>query len=189
MSEENHKETEIDLSSFFLVLLKNKLIIIIFTSLVTIICIYNIYQKDSIYQAKAVIKIGKHLNTLLDDSTTLSIELIAVFMNKNEKNATIEKILPMYNQKEFIEIVSEAPSNELAKKEINKVVSYIQQKHNKIFEDILMTKKIQLNELERRVSFINANNAIIFEEQINYKLDVEIKFLKNKILELETEIK
>ncbi len=191
------QEDEIDLKELFLTLWKNRVFILLFTLIITILSIVYAYIKTPIFEAKAVVKIGQYIENnvekQIEDSGVLGAELNVLFIDllKNEKDkiTTIEKINPMKKQKEYLEIVSNSISNELATKEIDKVVVFIKEKHKKILDDVLKKKELEILELERKVSFINSNKLVSIQEEIDYKTNIEAKFLETRIIELEAEIK
>jgi len=169
-------EDEIDLRELFITLKKNKKIIFIVTTLVTLLAIVYVMIKTPIYEASTLVEIGNYkLNNnnnkiLLDNPAQLSKELTVIFvdMNKNKKDlkAKITKISIPKKSKSFIEINSEGYSNALATAEIKKVVEYIQQKHQKILNDVSERRKFEIETIERKIHNIKTKETKLLDKKI-----------------------
>ena len=189
---ENQKyieEDEIDLRELFKTIAKNKKFIFIFTAVVTIFAIIYAFVKTPVYEAKAVVKIGTYIdnnsNKEIEDTGKLAAELKVLFIkllkNVKDKDAEIKQISSMKKQKSFIEIISNSTSNDLAVKEIEKIIEYTQNKHQKIINEVLAKKKAELTSVERSIKFLKTNKLVSIDEEFSYKKDVEIPYIKENL--------
>ncbi|MEA2050816.1 MAG: Wzz/FepE/Etk N-terminal domain-containing protein [Campylobacterota bacterium] len=180
-----YAEDEIDLRELFQTIFKNKKFIIIFTSIITILSIVYVLLKTPIYEAKAIIKMGEYKldnnanSIVLDESSKLSQELNILFIDilENEKNriSWIENISTLKKEKAFLSLSSHAVSNELAIEELNKVVKYIQNKHQKILNDIKFKRETNIKNLNKKIDKIKNRELPIISKKINmYKNDIVI---------------
>jgi len=104
---------------------------------------------------------------------------------KNEKDRTswIEKVSTLKKQKEFLEIISQGETNDLASKELNKVVSHIQNKHQQILNDIKLKREITIKNINKKITKINNREIPTLAKKIkNYKKD--IKFYNKNLTKL-----
>jgi len=169
LTEQNYyQEDEIDLKELFKILWDKKNFIISITAIITILAGIYAFNKTPIYEATALIEIGNYNNinynnnnnnkVLVDSVPELVKKLNLLFIDllKNEKDrkATITSISTTKGVSGFLDIKSEASSNELAVNEINKVVSYIQNKHQTELENILNNRKSRITSLERQINTI-----------------------------------
>ena len=147
MQEKYLQEDEIDLRELFKTIWARRFFVIAFTLVVTVLAAVYAYTKTPIYEAKALVEIGEYkqnnpisgtgiTKTSIDDAAILEKKLTTLFvdMEKNLKDKTSEitSITLAKGLKNFLEIKSEAISNEEAKNEILKVLSLVQGEHEKI---------------------------------------------------------
>lgn len=198
MQEKYLQEDEIDLRELFKTIWAKKVFIIIFTLVVTILAAIYAYNKTPIYEAKALIEIGdyKTNNVTQDregrkiyssDSTKISIDEASVLekklttlfvdMEKNLKDRTSEvtSISVPKNLKNFLEIKSEAISNEEAKNGIIKVLNFVQNEHGKILDDVKKQKEMELKNFDLQISDIKTKSVALIDK----KLDNNLKTLEN----------
>ena len=177
---QNIQEDEIDLKELWNTLVKSKIFIIVFTSIITIIAIIWAMTRTPIYEAKTLVEIGNYKihntknnnnNKLsLDNSAQLAKKLNILFidMYKNQKNSIskIDSISISKGTKNFIDITSLSISNDLASKEILKVVDYIKSKHQKILDDIKQRRELEIKNIESKISNIQNKEIILFQNKI-----------------------
>ena len=177
---QNIQEDEIDLKELWNTLVKSKKFIIIFTSIITIIAIIWAMTRTPMYEAKTLVEIGNYKihntknnnnNKLsLDNSAQLAKKLNILFidMYKNQKNSIskIDSISISKGTKNFIDITSLSISNDLASKEILKVVDYIKSKHQKILDDIKQRRELEIKNIESKISNIQNKEIILFQNKI-----------------------
>ena len=178
------QEDEIDLRELFKIIWDKKIFIILFTIVVTVLAGIYAYSKTPIYEAKALIEIGEYKinNTsknFVDDSSNLEKKLSTLFvdMEKNLKDKTsqISNISIVKGLKNFLEIKSEATSNEDAKNEIIKVLNFVQNEHEKILDDVRKQKEMELRNIDLQISDIKLKSVALIDK----KIENNIKNLKS----------
>ena len=196
-------EDEIDLRELFNTIVNNKKIIFLGTFIITVFAIIYVYSKTPIYEVKALIEIGSYKidnnnnKIQIDNSSQLSRKLnilfIDIFKNEKDRISEITNISVPKKSKVFLSITAEAISNELAIDEINKVLSYVQNKHNISFDNIksskensikIIEKKLyNLKKIKKQISGDNVPPSVLLEI---LKLDERIDLLednKNNLVE------
>jgi hypothetical protein len=160
-------EDEIDLKELFQVIWNKKIFIIVFTLFITIVSGFYIYSKRPIYEVKSYIEIGFIDKERIEQPKILEQKLKVIFSVEdfNEELNSLEKgsvtsIKQMKSVDNFLEIRTEAFSNEKALEKNKKVLEYVQSLYNPKIEQY----KVILN-----------NNILDTQRDINYIKDVEIK--------------
>ena len=184
MQEKYLQEDEIDLRELFKTIWDKKVFIVIFTLVITILAAIYAYNKTPIYEAKALVEIGEYkLNSTtknsIDDATALEKKLTTIYvdMEKNLKDKTseISNIAIVKGLKNFLEIKSEATSNEDAKNEILKVLTFVQGEHEKILDDVKKQKEMELRNIDLQISDIKSRTVALIDK----KLENNVKNLEN----------
>ena len=174
------QEDEIDLKELFKTIWAKKIFIVIFTLVVTILAGFYAYSKTPIYEAKALLEIGEYKKNPVDDAVALEKKLSTIFidMEKNLKDKTsqISNISVVKGLKNFLEIKSESTSNEEAKNEILKVLTFVQNEHEKILDDVKKQKEMELRNIDLQISDIKSKSV----DLIDKKIENNIKNLKAK---------
>ena len=178
------EEDEIDLKELFKTIWAKKIFIVIFTLVVTILAGFYAYSKTPIYEAKALLEIGEYKinNTsknFVDDSSNLEKKLSTLFLdmekNLKDKTSQISNISVVKGLKNFLEIKSESTSNEEAKNEILKVLTFVQNEHEKILDDVKKQKEMELRNIDLQISDIKSKSVALIDK----KIENNIKNLKN----------
>lgn len=183
-------EDEIDLKELIKTVWNYKLFIIIFTGLVTILAIVYALIKTPIYEAKAIVKIGeykdvaKNSKVVIDDAnnlvTKLNVLYIDLYKNQNDRKQWIENISTLKKNKDFISIISQGLSNELAILEAQSVVSYIKEEHERTLSEVLENKQSELNQIDKQINKIKNINLVKLDEKMLYVKNVILKALDEK---------
>ena len=196
------QEDEIDLRELFLTLKKNKKIIFLVTTIVTLIALSYAFIKTPIYEAKAMVEIGnyKKLNNnnnnnnrvKLDNASQLSKKLNVIFvdMHKNDKNlkSKIVSISVPKKSKVFLEIKADAISNKLAKENILEVVKYIQKSHQEILDDVKKRREFEIENIDRKIKNIKNKETKLLDEKIKLQ-EVSLSEYKNQLQEIDRNLK
>lgn len=187
--EENNKcleEDEIDLRELFKTIWDKKVFIILFTLIITVLAGIFAYTKTPIYEAKVLIEIGEYktatknglgdgqvtqsMKVVIDDALQLEKKLNIIFIdilkNDNNKDSGITSITASKGMKNYLEIKSEAISNDNAKKEIEKVLFFIQENHTKILDDVKKQKELELRNIELQISDIKLRTVLMIDKKI-----------------------
>jgi len=182
LTEQNYyQEDEIDLKELFKILWDKKNFIISITAVITILAGIHAFNKTPIYEATTLIEIGNYKNNnnnnnnnnkVLVDSVPelvkkLNLLFIDLLKNEKDRKATITSISTTKGVSGFLDIKSEASSNELAVNEINKVVSYIQNKHQTIMDDVKNRRKLEIKNIQARIDNIKNKEVKLLIQKIN----------------------
>ena len=191
------EEDEIDLKELFKTIWAKKIFIVIFTLVVTILAGFYAYSKTPIYEAKALLEIGEYKinNTTknsVDDASTLEKKLSTLFvdMEKNLKDKTseISNISVVKGLKNFLEIKSESTSNEEAKNEILKVLTFVQNEHEKILDDIKKQKEMELRNIDLQISDIKSKSVALIDKKIENNIK-NLKSLEEQLKQVDENLK
>ena len=183
-TEQNYyQEDEIDLKELFKILWLKKNFILSITSTITILASVYAFNKTPIYQVNALVEIGNyklHNNNnnnnnnnkaLLDSANELvkklNILFIDIFKNEKDRKFIITSISTPKKVNNFVEIKAEAISNELASQGILKVVSHIQNKHQKILDDVRNRRELEIKNIEKKIDNIKNKEVKLLTEKIN----------------------
>lgn len=195
MQNKEYVEEEIDLRELFSNLAKKKVFIFVFTLAITLLAIIYVNIKTPIYEAKALVEIGSYkiektanTNTIeeisLADTTELLKKVTTIFIdlekNNKDKEYLITSITVSKGTKNFIEVTSEAKSNELAEKGINKIVDYIQKEYSETLNDAKKKNQSEIKNITQSISNIE-------NEKIG-NLDKKIELHKQNIINLEEQM-
>lgn len=182
MQEKQYTEDEIDLRELFNTLWKKRLFILVVTFMVTIFAGIYAYSKTPIYEVKSIIEIGfiynkqdkqdKQDKELLEEPNILEQKLNVIFnvdnknINSDYKNGVVSSISQVKNAKNFIEIKTEAISNEIAIRKSKEILEYAQ----KLYEPKIEQHK-----------FLVQNEIMTIDSEINFNKNEKIKMLMDKI--------
>ena len=95
--------------------------------------------------------------------------------NLKDKTSEISNIAIVKGLKNFLEIKSEATSNEEAKNEILKVLTFVQGEHEKILDDVKKQKGMELRNIDLQIFDIKLRTVALIDK----KLENNIKTLES----------
>ena len=186
------QEDEIDLKELFKTIWAKKIFIVIFTLVVTILAGFYAYSKTPIYEAKALLEIGEYKKNPVDDAVALEKKLSTIFidMEKNLKDKTsqISNISVVKGLKNFLEIKSESTSNEEAKNEILKVLTFVQNEHEKILDDVKKQKEMELRNIDLQISDIKSKSVDLIDKKIENNIK-NLKSLEEQLKQVDENLK
>ena len=186
------EEDEIDLKELFKTIWAKKIFIVIFTLVVTILAGFYAYSKTPIYEAKALLEIGEYKKNPVDDAVALEKKLSTIFidMEKNLKDKTsqISNISVVKGLKNFLEIKSESTSNEEAKNEILKVLTFVQKEHEKILDDVKKQKEMELRNIDLQISDIKSKSVDLIDKKIENNIK-NLKSLEEQLKQIDENLK
>ena len=200
------EEDEIDLKELFKTIWAKKIFIVIFTLVVTILAGFYAYIKTPIYEAKALVEIGEYTldkkisnsdsvtisKFSIDDASVVTRKLTTLFidMEKNLKDKTsqISNISVVKGLKNFLEIKSESTSNEEAKNEILKVLTFVQNEHEKILDDVKKQKEMELRNIDLQISDIKSKSVALIDKKIENNIK-NLKSLEEQLKQVDENLK
>ena len=156
MEEKHYPENEIDLKELFKVIFERKWFVLQFTLVVTLCTVIYVFVKTPLYQVKSIVEIGFIDKQLLEEPSILEQKLKVVFdvdnkeINNNPDVGIISSISQMKVAKNFIELNTEAISNEIAINKAKEILDYIQRQYKAKIDQyqILVDKDIMNTEKE-----------------------------------------
>ncbi len=152
-------EDEIDLKELFSIIWQKKIFIISFTIIITILSAIYVYTKNPIYEVKSIMEIGFLENKVVDDPAVVEQKLNIIFgvedknTNNNAEKGIITSIKKDKDVKNFIEIKTEAISNDIALAKNKEVLEF--------------TKELYNNKIEQFKTFLN-NDIVNIQREIDY---------------------
>ena len=186
------QEDEIDLKELFKTIWAKKIFIVIFTLVVTILAGFYAYSKTPIYEAKALLEIGEYKKNPVDDAVALEKKLSTIFidMEKNLKDKTsqISNISVVKGLKNFLEIKSESTSNEEAKNEILKVLTFVQNEHEKILDDVKKQTEMELRNIDLQIAHIKSKSVALIDKKIENNIK-NLKSLEEQLKQVDENLK
>ncbi len=186
-------EDEIDLKELFLIIWKRKIFIISFSLLITIISVVYVYTKTPIYEVKSIIEMGFLENKVIDDPSMIEQKLNILFSleDKNKSNdfekGVITSIKKDKDVKNFIEVKTEATSNEIALAKNKEVLDVAKQLYSNKIEQYKTLSNNDIMNIQREIDYVNnieiknllAQISILKEQEI-FKINREIENLRNQ---------
>ena len=197
-----YEEDEINLRELWKIIVKKKIFIMVFTSIITCISFIWLMTRTPIYEVRSNIQIGFIEKNLIVEVNTL-IEILNIIFNVDDKIETkkdfiseVTSISSNKKVKSFIEIKTQAISNDEALKKNKEVVSYIEQKYKSIFNQYILTNennikaiKMQINNidnlesknLKRQIKALKTQNIVQIDKKILFYKNNKTKTLEEKI--------
>ena len=202
------EEDEIDLRELWQILVKRKVLIILLTSLVTIGAIIWALTRTPIYEVKSNIQIGFIGEELIAEPETL-IKIVNLVFNVEDKISTKDKFVSEISSvtqnkklKNFIEIKTEAITNEDALAKNKEVVEYIEKMYiSKIDQYVYDTnnsierlklnieniKNLETKDLQRQIGLLKTQNIVKIDEEIERLKKQDIINIQRQIGLLKTQ--
>ena len=182
--------------------MNKKLFIVIFTSIITVGAIVWALTRTPIYEVKSNIQIGFIGKDLIANPDTL-IKVANLVFNVEDKIDTKEEFISevisiskIKKLKNFIEIKTEAISNDEALKKNKEVISYIKNKYiHKIDQSIINSNsnirrvKVKISNLEnleapnikRQIELLKTQEIVKIDEKIKFYKKIKTKSINEKI--------
>lgn len=190
-------EDEIDLKKLFSVIWQKKIFVICFTLLITIVSTIYVYTKTPIYEVKSIMEIGFLENKVIDDPAVVEQKLNVILgvedknTNNNSEKGIVTSIKKDKDVKNFIEIKTEAISNNIALAKNKEVLELTKQLNNNKIEQFKTFLNNDIVNIQREIDYVNnveIKNILlqinILKEQEIFKINREIENLKNQILKI-----
>lgn len=172
MQEKQHIEDEIDLKELFNTIWQKKLFVVLFTFVVTLCAGIYAYTKTPIYEVKSIMEIGFIEKELVEEPSILEQKLNIIFsvndkdINNDPEKGITSSISSVKTVKNFIEVKTEAISNEIAIKKSKEILDYTQ----KLYEPKINQYKIIVD-----------NDISNIEDEINFLKNEKMKMLTDKV--------
>ncbi len=190
-------EDEIDLKELFSIIWQKKIFIISFTIIITILSAIYVYTKNPIYEVKSIMEIGFLENKVVDDPAVVEQKLNIIFgvedknTNNNAEKGIITSIKKDKDVKNFIEIKTEAISNDIALAKNKEVLELTKELYNNKIEQFKTFLNNDIVNIQREIDYVNnveikniLSQISILKEQEIFKINREIENLKNQNLKI-----
>ena len=190
-------EDEIDLRELFKIIWNKKVFIIIFTFITTVLAWFYAYSKIPIYEVKSYIEIGYINKEKIENIDVLEQKLKVIFEVENPryqadsfKKGIVSSIKQIKGVKSFLEIKTEATTNEVALNKNKEVLKFIQEYSQESIKQYEIVLNNTILNKKREIDFINEINIKnikseieILKEQEIKNIDTRIAILKNQNIE------
>lgn len=193
------QEDEIDLRELFSVLKKRKKLIWGVTALFTLLALIYVLTATPWWEANVTMEIGKYMDSTkgtevyLENGEAvaerLQIECIDINKNIKDRDSEIKSVGASKKNPQFISIVALAKENKLAVSEIQKVLDGLEEKHQKVIDEIIAQKQSVLDKIDRSIFQINHNEITKVSKNIEYIEKVELPSIDKKIATIESNLK
>jgi LPS O-antigen subunit length determinant protein (WzzB/FepE family) len=186
-----YQEDQIDLRKSFNMLWLKKNIIISITAAITILTGIYVFTKAPVYEATAMIEVGhykKYNQVILVESVPVLVEKLNILFvdpvkNNKNKESSITSILGLDEVPGLFNIISEAPSNELAIDEINTMIDYLESHANITFQNVKNDSFNKLETIDMQLDLIRKRQARVLSDEGHLK-DEETIVGSMRILEM-----
>lgn len=185
MQNKEYIEEEIDLRELFSTLAKKKVFIFVFTFAITLLAIIYVNIKTPIYEVKSVVRIGYINSTLVENANILETKLKLVFGVDNypfitKEEGIVTNISAIKKVDNFLEITTEAHSNEQALSKNKEVVDFLQNEYKYKIDEYVLKTNIGIKNLEEQIKYVENVTKIEKEEQIAFLNNVDLVTIENK---------
>ena len=168
-----YQEDQIDLRKSFNMLWLKKNIIISITAAITILTGIYVFTKAPVYEATAMIEVGhykKYNQVILVETVPVLVEKLNILFvdsvkNNKNKESSITSILGLDEVPGLFNIISEAPSNELAIDEINTMIDYLESDANITFQNVKNDSFNKLETIDMQLDLIRKRQARVLSDE------------------------
>ena len=178
-------ENEIDLGELFQTIWEKRVFILLFTFSLTILSIIYVFVKTPVYEIKSVVRIGYIGNDLVEDSNVLEKKLRLIFNVGNKQikkeKAIVSNISAVKKVDSFLEITTQAFSNEKALEKNKEVVSFLQNEYKYKIDEYILKTNLDIKNLEEEKKYIQNVTKKEKQEKINSLLNIDLVSIENKL--------
>jgi len=188
----------IDIRELFAILAKRKKLIWSVTAIITLLALIYAFFATPWWQVNATLEIGKYIDNetgkenYLEDGAgvaeRLKVQYIDIYKHTNGRDAKIDSITISKKNPQFISISALGKSNNLALTEIRKVINTLQNRHQKIINEIIAKKRSKLDGIDREILQIKQYKMTDILDKITYLKRVKLPALDQKIATVKTDI-
>ncbi len=181
------QEDEIDLKELFLILYKKKFFILGVTFFVTFLALIYVFTKTPVYEVKSVVQIGTINGKIIENNKVLEKKLRLIFNVDNKKNiikednAIVSNVSSVNGLSNFIQITTQAHSNELAIEKNKEIISFIKNEYKQKIDEYILKTNIKIENMEEKIKYIKTVESKEIKNKIDFLKTVELKSIKNKL--------
>jgi len=192
------QEDTIDIRELFTVLKRRKKLIWSVTALFTLLALIYVLVATQWWQVNATLEIGKYTDkqtgkeVYLEDgkgvAQRLKVEYIDVYEHVKDRDSKIKSISASKKNPQFITVNALGKSNTLAITEIKKVINELQNKHQKIIDEIIAKKQSELDQTDRQIFQIENYKISDMNEKIKYMKQIKLPAIDKRISSIEKDL-
>ena len=184
------KNDEVDLFELSKKIWDYKKQICMITGIFTLLAVTYAFISTPLYKATALVETGYYkddggneilITNTADSVQKLTIKYIDLLKDIEGLEYKVQKISEEKNNKKFLNIEVIATSNEIARSQINKMVSDISKEHQNILTAYIEAKKVQLTNIDRQINFLKNNVIVEKQQQIEYVKNIQIPRIDRQI--------
>lgn len=165
------------------------------TASVSLVAGLYAFTVTPLYKATALVEVGYYKNdngeeiliaNTADNVQKLTIKYIDLLKDVEGLDYKVEKISEVKNNKKFFDVEVVAKANDVAIKQINKMVNDLTSEHQDAINAYIELKKVQLANIERQINFLKNNVIVEKQQQIEYikstqipRIDRQIAYMKD----------
>ena len=187
-------EDEIDLRELFKVIWDKKVFIVVFTLIITVLAGFYAYSKTPIYEVKSYVEIGYINKEQIENIDSLEHKLKVIFEVENTRyeadsfeKGIVSSIKQIKGVKSFLEIKTEAATNEAALNKNKEVLKFIQESSQESIKQYEIVLENTILNKKREIDFINEINIKNIKSEIDILKEQELKNIDRKIEILKTQ--
>ena len=189
-----YQDDEIDLFELGKKVWRYKKFIFLFTGIVSLFAIVYVFMATPWYKAAATIETGYYTNdnneenlvaNSSDSMQKLTVKYIDLLKGVEGLDYQVQKITESKYDKKFFDVEVIAKTNDIAVKQINKMVEDLANEHQKVINGYMELKKIQLANIDSQINFLKNNKIVEKQQQIEYLKSMQIPRLDKQITNLE----
>ena len=186
MQNKEYIEEEIDLRELFSIIIRKKYFILIFTLTVTTLAFIYVSIKTPVYEIKSVVRIGYINSSLVENSNILEKKLRLIFSVDNKLAITKEEgivsdISAVKKVDNFLEITTQAFSNEKAVSKNKEVVEFLQNEYKYKIDEYILLTNLNIKNLEEQIKYIENVTKVEKQSQIDFLNNVDLLSIENKL--------
>jgi len=190
------QEDEIDLVELFNSLMKRKVFILSFVSIVTLLSIVYVFSATKIYEVKSNIQVGLIAGEPLDEAGVLAKTIKVVFhvdeevyKDGEEFVSKVESVSVDKQAKNFIEVATRGISNEEALSKNKEVVEYAKSLYAQKIDFFKKQKQLDIELTKKRIELNNKKiQNTKKDDSASFLLISENSQLQQKLLETQSTI-
>ena len=185
-----YQDDEIDLFELGKKVWRYKKFIFLFTGIVSLLAVVYVFMATPWYKATATIETGHYTNDNNEENLVanspdiiqkLTVKYIDLLKGVQGLDYQVQKISMVKDSKKFFDIEVIAKTNDIALKQINKMVEDLANEHQKVINGYVELKKIQLANIDSQINFLKNNKMVEKQQQIEYLKSMQIPRLDKQI--------
>lgn len=179
-------EDEIDLKELFKTIWNKRVFILVFTAVVTGLAIAFAYTRTAIYEVKSIVRIGYINSELVEKANTLETKLRTIFAVDNKQVITndegiVTNILAIKKVDNFLEITTQAFSNDKAIEKNKEVIEFLQNDYKYKVDEYILNVNLNIKNLEEQIKYVENVTKVEKLSQIDFLNNVDLVSIENRL--------